>query len=173
MADVKSRRGAKKAPRAERQYLAPLSKGNGCSRAVERARFSVENPPYRIETLVIVSPAAECRRYMRRRCGRGFPQVDFGNAAGLTVPCVERNGSQTILLWMDSFDFSVEDMGTLAHECLHAAVYVLRNSGVRSVILEDNGGDSDDEALAYMVGEMHEKILRELSRRWRRNAPAV
>ena len=139
-----------------------------------KTHFFVENPPYKIDTLVYIGSSKDLLKFMYRNYGKDFlsptidSNIDFSTSDGITVPCRRKDGSQFILIWLNSFNFSLSDITVLAHEILHATVYVLRISGVHSIILENNGGESDDEHLAYSLGEMFERVMFNLSKKYQK-----
>ena len=131
--------------------------------------FTVENDPYRIDTVVYIGDAPSLLKWMKKEFGEKVldgVDADFEGADGMTIPCKRVDGSQFVLLWLRRFNFMKDDFANLVHETTHTSVYVLRLSGVHSAILDSGVSDSDDECLAYVMGQMLERIMAELGRKY-------
>ena len=133
--------------------------------------FDIENAPLRINTLFFVGSKGRLVRYLSDGAGvdlKKDPSFDesFKGICGLTFPCTDEDGAGFVVIWMPKFEWSVTDMETLSHECLHAAVMVMRMSGQRPKIFSSKEEEEvDDEGLAYRQSSMFASILKALARK--------
>lgn len=58
-----------------------------------------------------------------------------------------------IILLIHEFDWDIQDMVILSHECLHGAVRLLEESGMGISV-------ANDEALCYLHSELYQRTLR-------------
>jgi len=77
---------------------------------------------------------------------------------GRSIFLMNDEGLQINFIWISFFDESVEGIGILGHECLHAATNTLHECGVEMTY-------HTDEVLAYMQEFYFEGLLREIRRR--------
>jgi hypothetical protein len=64
---------------------------------------------------------------------------------------------------MPKFDWSVIDIETLSHECLHAAVMVMRMSGLKpKIFTADEETEVDDEGLCYRQATMLSSLIKKM-----------
>ena len=72
--------------------------------------------------------------------------VDFGNAGQCSM-LIDDDGAVMFTIFADKDDFN---LGTLVHECVHCAMFILGNRGVEI--------DADNhEALTYLTQHLFEK----------------
>lgn len=129
--------------------------------------FEVENKPLRIETVLFVGSFRRLKTQMKRKEGLEFTKEDmkmaFSGVSGVTFPCQRSDGSSFVAIWMPKFDWSIIDIETLSHECLHAAVMVMRMSGTRAKIFTAvDEEDVDDEGLCYRQATMLTNLLKKM-----------
>lgn len=117
--------------------------------------FPIENAPFKIDTLLFVGSVKSLRRRLKSDGvdTEGMDSVDFSAMDGVTIPLRRPDGSRFVLVYLPKFDWSPSHFAVLSHEAVHAAVFVLRMSGVRNSILDggETEEDSDDECLAHLV----------------------
>ena len=131
--------------------------------------FEVENSPLRIDTILFVGDPKRLKTQMKRRENIDLEksnekyEENFKGVSGLTFPIERGDGSSMVAIWMPKFDWSILDIETLSHECLHAAVMVMRMSGVRSKIFTASKEiDVDDEGLCYRQATMLTGLLKKM-----------
>lgn len=136
--------------------------------------FEVENSPLRINTILFVGSKNRLKTHLKSKIDVDISKDNefseaFKGVSGLTFPCNDSDGVNYVVIWMPRFEWSVTDMETLSHECLHAAVMVMRMSGVKAKIFSSkNETDVDDEELAYHQSSMLAQLLKELARKQQR-----
>lgn len=114
-------------------------------------RIKCKTPIYGTIITLVVSDDKEFKEYMLDKCSvecnvKGNCGNFFGNP---------RYGG---IVWMPSFKHeSIENIATLAHECIHASTYVLDHNGMQ--VSFDN-----DEAIAYLMNYYLEYFLGKLKR---------
>lgn len=131
--------------------------------------FEVENKPLRIDTVLFVGSRRRLRTQMLKREGididklsEGFAE-SFKGVSGLTFSLDRKDGSSFVVIWMPRFDWSIIDVETLCHECLHASVMVMRMSGVKSRIFTAvKDDDVDDEGLCYRQATMLTNLVKKM-----------
>ena len=135
--------------------------------------FEVENNPFRINTILFIGSKKRFRNHLKSKIGidifenakYDFEDV-FSGVSGLTFPCNDADGVGYVAIWMPRFGWSVTDIETLSHECLHAAVMVMRMSGIKAKIFSPKNDEGvDDEGLAYAQSQMLAALLKELARK--------
>ena len=137
--------------------------------------FPIENTPLRIDTILSVGSKAKLRNYLKSREGvdlKSDPAFEkaFEGVGGLTFPCTGSDVGSFVVVWMPSFDWSVRDVETLSHECLHASVMVMRMSGQKPRIFSPKDDEEvDDEGLAYRQSSMLAGMLCALAKKQQRN----
>lgn len=137
--------------------------------------FDVENKPLRINTVYFIGSHRKLRTQLKRKEGIDIGKLDdkfddnFNGVSGLTFPLDRPDGSSLVVIWMPKFDWSILDIETLSHECLHASVMVMRMSGVRSKIFTaKNDMEVDDEGLCYRQATMLTNLLKKMVSRQNR-----
>lgn len=83
---------------------------------------------------------------------------ECGEFTGAKTVWIERPKGCALALWFPSW-FSLTDphhLGVLAHECFHAAEFVLRERGMTLT-------DASDEAYAYYIAWMFRNIYKRLA----------
>lgn len=136
--------------------------------------FEIENTPLRINTILFIGSKRKLRNHLKSKEGIDIQQdpafeESFKSASGLTFPCVDSDGASFVVVWMPRFEWSVTDLETLSHECLHASVMVMRMSGEKPRIFSSRSDvDVDDEGLAYRQSSMLASMLKELARKQQR-----
>lgn len=136
--------------------------------------FEIENSPLRINTLLFIGTKRKLKNYLKLKEGieikdnAAFEET-FKGASGLTFPCTNINGASFVVVWMPKFEWSLMDIETLSHECIHASVMVMRMSGERPKIFSTrNETDVDDEGLAYRQSSMFVSMLKKLAKKQQR-----
>lgn len=136
--------------------------------------FEVENSPLRINTVYFIGNPKQLKNQLKRREGIdiegaiGKFDENFKGLSGLTFPINRPDESSLVVIWMPKFDWSILDIETLSHECLHASVMVMRMSGVRSRIFTATREiDVDDEGLCYRQATMFSKLIKKMV--WKQN----
>lgn len=127
------------------------------------------NPPYHINTLVFIGSPKKLIKYILKNYGSDISTlgIDFNSVDGLTIPCTASNGSKIVIIYLPSFNFTLQDFSTLVHEIEHASVYILKFSGCHPVMFENDANeDSDDESIAYLEGNLFNKIIKKLSKKF-------
>ena len=133
--------------------------------------FEVENSPLRINTILFIGSRNRLKNHLKSKIGVDISKDEdfaeaFSGVSGLTFPCHDTNGVGCVVVWMPRFEWSVTDLETLSHECLHAAVMVMRMSGVKAKIFSSKkDSEVDDEGLAYHQSSMMARLLKELARK--------
>lgn len=136
--------------------------------------FEIENTPLRINTILFIGSKRKLRNYLKSKEGIDIKQdpvfeESFNGVGGLTFPCVDADGASFVVVWMPKFEWSVTDLETLDHECLHASVMVMRMSGERPKIFSSKDDtEVDDEGLAYRQSSMFASMLKNLARKQQR-----
>lgn len=110
--------------------------------------------PYGCRVYLFDDPAKLVRFASKRNCGMTREELrGYGDEAdGLTV-----FHGDAMELYIGVFD---KEPATLAHECVHGAVYILNHAGVR--FSTDN-----NEQLAYLVGHMFDECFPAILRSWK------
>ena len=158
---------------SDKCLLVPCSAGGGkdAPRHSLTCHFEIENAPLRINTLFFAGTKGRLVRFLTEGAGVDLRrdkcfEESFKGISGLTFPCTDENGAGFVVIWMPRFDWSVTDIETLSHECLHASVMVMRMSGQKPKIFSTKDDeDVDDEGLAYRQSAMFSSILKELAAR--------
>lgn len=94
-------------------------------------------------------PVEDFKAFMKKRFNYQ-PKEDSTTCDGKTFVCTH-NDSTIICIWTQQ-NAGKKFMGTLAHECVHAAINTLHPRGI-------NTCDQNDEPLAYLVGALIRKAL--------------
>lgn len=156
--------------------LIPCRREIGCEKKKEfnhsvSGGVEIENSPLRINTLFFIGNINRLKNHLKSKIGvdisneNEFSDV-FRGVGGLTFPCNDSDGVNYVVIWMPKFEWSLTDIETLSHECLHAAVMVMRMSGVKAKIFSSRKEtEVDDEELAYHQSSMLASILKELSKK--------
>ena len=137
--------------------------------------FEVENNPLRINTVFFIGTPNKLRTQVKRKEGidlenpsgdkKNFEE-NFRGVDGLTFLLDRPDGSSLVVIWMPKFEWSVLDIETLCHECLHASVMVMRSSGVRSkIFMADEDDEVDDEGLSYRISTMMSSLIKKMIRK--------
>lgn len=130
--------------------------------------FEVENKPLRINTIYFIGSPSKLKTHLKRKEGVELEEgknsdENFVGASGLTFPCQRADGSSFVMIWMPKFEWTVLDLETLCHECLHAAVMAMKMSGVRSKIFTaEKEEEVDDEGLCYRQATMLTNLLKKM-----------
>lgn len=131
--------------------------------------FEVENKPLRLNTVCFIGSPRKLKNQLKRKEGIELVGSEkkyyenFKGMSGLTFQLCRPDGSQFVMIWMPKFDWSIIDIETLSHECLHASVMIMRMSGVRSKIFTANKEiDVDDEGLCYRHATMMTSIIKKM-----------
>lgn len=128
--------------------------------------YEIENNPLRMNTVCFVGSYRSLKAQLLKREQidiDSFPNAKetFRGASGLTFTCENQDGAHFIMIWMPKFSWTILDFETLAHECLHASVMVMRMSGVKSKLFTaKNENEVDDEGLAYRQSTMFSELLK-------------
>ena len=132
--------------------------------------FETENSPLRINTILFIGSKRRLRTQLVKREGIDIADSDgvyeecFEGVDGLTFPCERPDGSAMIVIWMPSFEWRVVDFETLSHECLHAAVMVMRMSGSKARLFSAKAdSEVDDEGLCYRQSTMMSSLLAQMA----------
>lgn len=134
--------------------------------------FEVENSPLRINTVFFIGTPNKLRTQLKKKEGIELEKPDdgkknfeenFKGVDGLTFMLDRPDGSSLVVIWMPKFEWSVLDIETLCHECLHASVMVMRSSGVRSkIFMADDDDEVDDEGLCYRISTMMSSLIKKM-----------
>jgi hypothetical protein len=110
--------------------------------------------PYGFRVYLFDDAAKFVRFANSRNCGRTLAELRkyTTEADGLTL-----FHGDALELYLGVFD---KEPATLAHECVHGAVYILSHAGVR--FSTDN-----NEQLAYLVGHMFDECFPAILRSWK------
>lgn len=143
--------------------------GSGCFDHSIFGWFEIENRPLRIDTVYFIGSRAKLKTHLKRKEGVDIGTAgkefwdSFNGAGGLTFPCVRGDGTSLVVIWMPKFDWSVIDIETLSHECLHAAVMVMRMSGLKpKIFTADEETEVDDEGLCYRQATMLSSLIKKM-----------
>lgn len=146
------------------------------------AQICIENKPLKVQTILSIGKTSKLKSYLKNRLGTDvIEDIEsngmFEGVSGLTFPCFDEDGAGYVIIWMPKFDWSISDIETLDHETVHAAVMVMRMSGVRARIFSAKKDDDvDDEGFAYSKSSMLSMLLKELAKRqhaiFRKSAPS-
>lgn len=97
--------------------------------------------------------------YLRKH--HGYVHRDQSSYGGETILMSNSDGSYVLSIWMPDMEFTSKDYGTLAHELLHAAFFVMKEIGIQ--IDADNAeplnyyfGYLMTETV-YRLGQLHRK----------------
>lgn len=118
-----------------------------------------------MDTVLFIGDASALGDWLGRTEGSRRIAEEVKGADGVTMPLERNDGSQFVLVYMPSFDWTAARFAVLAHELVHSAMYVLSLSGVRSMMLEcGEGREPDDECLAHLVEAQFEGLVAEMAK---------
>jgi hypothetical protein len=131
--------------------------------------FEIENTPLRINTVFFIGDSSKLRTQLKKRESIVIEPSEneeenlFKGVSGMTFPAERADGTSLVVIWMPKFEWSIIDIETLSHECLHASVMVMRMSGVKSKIFTaEKDSEVDDEGLCYRQATMMTSLLKKL-----------
>ena len=128
--------------------------------------FRIKDDIYRRRVFVFVGSRKELVDHLTVTWGRGAIRSLAKDAVGMAfhfkAPNPENHveaqqRSRVYYVWLSCFCGAVEDIGTLAHECFHAATMILDDLGV------DTDESDGSEALAYYLDFLVRSALDQLS----------
>lgn len=118
--------------------------------------FKIKDPIYGAVIIVVVNCSQEeIRGHIKKYVNLKELETVKG-LVGRHIVLETDFGSRTNLIWLESFKWSIECQGVVAHEILHCAIEIIS----RSNIYINSGQDS--EALAYYFEYLFTSIWQEL-----------
>lgn len=119
--------------------------------------IKIHEKMYGIPLRLIIAPWEEYKTHIKKTYGfTESEQRFFGGMSYLVTS--ENKGEAEGIIWMPSFDNSMDSISTLAHECLHIAIRVLDKMGVITNI--DN-----QEPLCYLQQYYFKAALEKMQKR--------
>lgn len=116
------------------------------------------NDIYGAEIMLVIGPLEEFKAWMLET----YPEADFSavqwrGASGRTIRHEDEDGSEIYdwFVWLPVWSGRRGDVLTLAHECNHLAIQILRNVGVKLV-------EESEEAYTYLSGGLMRALWKEL-----------
>lgn len=114
--------------------------------------IKLSDPIYNMDIRVVVNVDSETyRAWVRKEYGA---DVDTSLAAGM-YSCLHDGSRHVHLVWVGTYDDTIENQKILAHEVLHLAIGVL---GVIGLPLNDSMEESLTYYFTYLLGQCWEKL---------------
>lgn len=117
------------------------------------------DPLYDVSVLLLKCKPEQATTELTRIFGTitGNGVGEFGNFTGAKTLWVERKQGVALVLWFPQW-WTAKDghhLGVLAHECFHAAEFVMRERGM---VLTDASDEAYAYYLAWMFRECHKRL---------------
>jgi len=110
---------------------------------------------YKQDPAIYVGPYSEFRKYLKKKYEVEISEASDGNLLGGETWALKRNGRFQTYIWLANWDSTYNAVSCLMHECIHAAMGVLRMVGVPVTV-------DEHETLAYYASaiftEAHMKL---------------
>jgi hypothetical protein len=102
----------------------------------------LENNMYGVPVTIFIGSYAESESYLHRNFGlERSEQRYYGGTTSLMTDT--KNGHSFVYIWMPHYNHTIDEMGTLTHECTHAAMRILEACSIPVTY-------KDHESLAYL-----------------------
>lgn len=120
---------------------------------------NIPDPIYGRTILLLVGKKSLVQKYLNDNFDPDYEmEGNFGEVNYFDIPDTRVGSKRVFYIWLDSYDESVQDVGTVAHECFHLVCYIFDDLGIKYC-------DESEEAWAWYLDYLVQQVLKVLEGR--------